>query len=174
MHNEELAHELLLDPSFQLDSNGGSGIDNPAFHRIRDSFHQAFWDSLADDFKLNPPCYVRALRVLREIRDGITDLATKDNASEIHGAIDLDFIKTQAEKGVFSWEEIKKMVGVVVTLIKRLQAPKRDDETMTMWRAIGTLMLECHDADKPRTLCKAFEFLLDRVNAMRIDAANMR
>jgi hypothetical protein len=29
-------------------------------------------------------------------------------------------------------------------------------------------------ADQPRVLCKALEFLLDRINILRIDAANAR
>ncbi len=40
MTNEQLAHELLLDPTFQLDEHGGCNVENPVFHRIRESFHQ--------------------------------------------------------------------------------------------------------------------------------------
>ena len=40
MTNEQLAHELLLDPTFQLDESGGCSVENPVFHRIRESFHQ--------------------------------------------------------------------------------------------------------------------------------------
>jgi hypothetical protein len=40
MTNEQLAHELLLDPTFQLSDSGGSDCENPVFHRIRASFHQ--------------------------------------------------------------------------------------------------------------------------------------
>jgi len=40
MSNEQLAHELLLDPMFQLDEGGGCSVENPVFHRIRESFHQ--------------------------------------------------------------------------------------------------------------------------------------
>jgi hypothetical protein len=56
MTNEQLAHELLMDPTFQLDESGGCSTENPVFHRIRESFHQAFWDSLVDDLKLQTPC----------------------------------------------------------------------------------------------------------------------
>ena len=40
LSNEQLAHELLLDPTFQLDDFGGSSAENPVTHRIRESFHQ--------------------------------------------------------------------------------------------------------------------------------------
>ena len=48
MTNEQLAHELLLDPTFQLDESGGCSVENPVFHRIRESFHKTFWESLVD------------------------------------------------------------------------------------------------------------------------------
>lgn len=40
MSNEQLAHELIVDPTFQLDESGGCSVENPVFHRIRESFHQ--------------------------------------------------------------------------------------------------------------------------------------
>ena len=174
MSNEQLAHELLLNPLFQLDSEGGAGVENPTFRRIRESFHQAFWDSLADDFKLSPPCYVRAIRVLREIRDGISDVAGQGSVCDIIAVIDLDFINTRAVDAAFEWDDFKTLIGGVVGIIGRIQAPARDAETQTLWRVVGTRMLTCHEEDKPQTVCKALEFLLDRVNALRIDAANVR
>jgi len=40
MTNEQLAHELLMDPTFQLNDTGDVSSANPFFHRIRQSFHQ--------------------------------------------------------------------------------------------------------------------------------------
>jgi hypothetical protein len=174
MTNEQLAHELLLDPTFQLDESGGCSVENPVFHRIRESFHQAFWDSLVDDLRLATPCYVRVLRVLAEIRDGISELAGSLQSGAIAEAVDLDFIKQQAEAGLYGWESCKNLVASIVAVIKRVQAPKRDNETDAKWKENAKMMQEASADEQPRALCKALEFLLDRVNAMRIDAANAR
>jgi hypothetical protein len=40
MSNEQLAHELLMDPMFQLSDTGDVASANPFYHRIRQSFHQ--------------------------------------------------------------------------------------------------------------------------------------
>ena len=40
MTNEQLAHELLLDPTFRLDDAGCCQAENPVFQRIRESFHK--------------------------------------------------------------------------------------------------------------------------------------
>ena len=141
--------------------------------RILTYHPQAFWDSLVDDLILDRPCYVRVLRVLCEIRDGISEVAGSRESASIHEAIDLDFIRQQADLGAFGWDSCKNLVGAVVGIIRRVQAPKRDTETQERWVAVGGDML-ADDADRPRVLCKALEFLLDRVNMLRIDAANAR
>ncbi len=175
MTNEQLAHELLLDPGFQLDESGGYGGDNPVFHRIRQSFHRAFWDSLVDDLKLVPPCYERVIRVLAEIRDGIVDLAgSSESSARIAEIVDLEFIKERAELGLYGWDSCMLLIGSILAVIQRVQAPTRDDDTRASWKVVGQAMQEATAEGQPRAFCKALEFLLDRVNAMRIDAANAR
>jgi hypothetical protein len=174
--NEQLAHELLLDNAFQLDDSGSCYVENPVFHNIRQSFHKAFWDSLEGDLLLEDPCYVRVLRVLVEVRDAIQDLAGSRESAAITEVIDIDHIKSRVAAKAFSWSDCKNLVGYVVEIMQRMQAPKRDPETREKWRVTGRIMLDADDeaSMQPRALCKALEFLLDRVNVMRIDAANAR
>ena len=82
---------------------GGFSVENPVFHRIRELFHKAFWDSLVDDLLLPIPCYVRVLRVLGKICDGINDLVGSREAGAITEVIDLDLIKQQTEAGSYCW-----------------------------------------------------------------------
>jgi hypothetical protein len=58
---EQLAHKVLLDPGF---TDEGNCAENPRLCRIRASFHRAFWDSLADELLLAPPCYANARLLL--------------------------------------------------------------------------------------------------------------
>ena len=119
---------------------------------------------------------MRVLRVLREIRDGISDLSNNEGpvSAAILEVIDIDFIKQQAELNAFGWDNCKTLVGAVVDIIRRIQSPNRDAETQALWVTVGSNMLAA-DADKrPLMLCKALEFLLNRVNVLRIDAANAR
>ena len=174
MHNEQLAHELLLDPTFQLDASGGCSVENPVFHRIRESFHQAFWDSLTDDLRLATPCYARVLRVLSEVRDGLKDLAGDREAAATDEVIDLDLIRQQADAGQVEWSSCHALVGAVVQIVQRVQAPARDDDTRDKWAAVQRQMVEAGEEAQPRAFVRGLEFLLDRVNMMRIDAANAR
>jgi len=55
----------------------------------------------------------------------------------------------------------------------RVQAPKRDTETTEKYEVLKSRMSEA-SVDHPLVFCNALEFLLNRCNAMRIDAANAR
>ena len=184
--NEQLAHELLLDPTFQLDESGGCSVDNPVFHRIRESFHTAFWDSLVDDLRLARPCFVRVLRVLGEIRDGLADLAGAHEAAALNEAIDLDYLRQRAEEGAMTPDACRALLLAILAIIQRVQSPKRDAETKAKWKELlaqldagaaaagGQAAAEAAMISIERWFCRGLEFLLDRVNAMRIDAANAR
>lgn len=124
--------------------------------------------------RLEMPCYVRVLRVLSEIRDGICDLAGSREAGSVAETIDLDHIKQQAEAGLYSWKSSTSLIHDILQIVQRVQAPRRDDETKTKWSVVQRSMQEAVVDEQPRVLCSALEFLLDRVNAMRIDAANAR
>ena len=172
MTNEQLAHELMLDPKFQLLDNGGA-VENPVFKRINQSFHQGFLNSLIDDLKLDQPCYVRVLRVLVEVRDGISQLAPSVESNLIAEIIDLDLMKQQASQGT-TWESSMSFIGAIVGVICRVQAPQRGEETSGKWNDLHKVMLKAEPEEKPSLFCNALEFLLNRVNVMRIDAANAR
>jgi hypothetical protein len=129
-----------------------------------------------DDLLLENPCYVRVMRVLVEIRDGIRDLAGEREAVAIMEAIDEEHMKERIKALAFPWSDCKNLIANVVRIIQRVQAPKRDEETKQKWREAGKVLLDADNEAKtqPRALCKSLEFLLDRVNVMRIDAANAR
>ena len=88
--------------------------------------------------------------------------------------MDLDFIRQQAEAGLYTWDSCRGLVGAVVQVIQRVQAAGRDEETRARWGLVEQGMREASAEGRPRALCVALEFLLDRVNAMRVDAANAR
>jgi hypothetical protein len=114
------------------------------------------------------------LRVLAEIKDGIADLAGHRESGAICEAVDLDFIKKQAEMGLYGWNSCTALIVSIVQIIQRTQAPKRDGETRDRWLLLQATFQVTAELERPRVFCKSLEFMLDRVNAMRIDAANAR
>jgi hypothetical protein len=177
INNEQLAHELLLNPNFQFNDEDNSSEDS-IIHRIKKSFNTVFWDSLKDDLKCSPPSYVRTLRILEEIRNGIIDVAGNKEEKNISEIIDIDFIKQQADANLYTWDNCQRLISSIVDVIQKIQSPQRDNETKAKWKLIKQEMVNAQNEafiiEQPRALCNALEFVLNRINILRIDAANAR
>ena len=134
MTNEQLAHELQLDPTFAFDEHGGCSTEDPVHSKIRKSFHEAFWASLEDDLRLDPPNYVRIRRVIMEIHDGITMIQNgagkfKDT-TRIQEVIDIDFIQGQVKEEAFEWTAIMKLVTDIESVLKECHSPLTTPPTL--------------------------------------------
>ena len=119
---------------------------------------------MADDLRVLR--FTQALRVLAEIRDGIVEAT---GCTVIPGIVDVPLITKLLEHSSYSWEDLRYCVGLVFDVIKAHQAPARASETCAKW---GELMSRI--GDWTLIMCDGLEFLLGRVNVMRIDAANAR
>ena len=132
---------------------------------------------MTDDLRLVEPCFVRVLRVLREVRDGITEVGNGAAAvARISEIIDIDFISRQAEAGAYDWDSCRNLVAGIVQVLQWVQAPARDADTRARWANVDAVMRQAEDnhAEQPGALCQALSFLVQRVSLLRIDAANAR
>lgn len=121
LSNEQLAHELALDRSFQLEDGGGCRSENPLLQQIRDRFHRAFWDSLVGDLCLETPCYARVLHVVADIRDGLHDLSVRASRPvDVQQVIDLDYIRRQAELGLYNWQDCLRLITTIFGVVQQV------------------------------------------------------
>ena len=172
MTNEQLAHELLICPTFQLSEDGSAGGDLMMFRQMRETFHRAFWGSLADDMRLAEPCYVRVFRVMDEVREGIVDLNSNTGINE---AMDMPHIRAQVATGLFTWDNTLAMSTAVVAILKDLTCLLRVADFDAKWAEVYPEMLAAETrVDQAGAFAKALEFFLTRINLCRIDAANAR
>jgi hypothetical protein len=88
MTNEQLAHEVILDPTFRLPAGhdvgreaGGRSGHSSASQRVREALKSGFWAGLEDDLRLEPPCYGRVLRVLFHVRNSMMAVAGAEDAA---------------------------------------------------------------------------------------------
>ena len=92
----------------------------------------------------------------------------------IREIIDIPHIKDQIASESFNWDSTCALVKGVADVIQRVQAPKRDEETKAMSAVVQATMRDAQPQEHPEVLCKSLEFLLDRLNVVRIDTANAR
>ena len=180
MNSERLAHELILNPSFQLDPNG-------RWDSIHASFHEPFWDSLPQGLQSNPPNYDRLLRFLREINETVHKFAIRAEPPAYVGVIaqgtnaladlaetnavpavvvNINALLLQLIDGSFGWDDCRALVGGFVETIRARQEPARDAELTTQWAEVSLAMDSATPEEQPAALCKAFRFLMDRVSLM--------
>ena len=174
MTNEEMAHELLIDSAFQLPDNF---VADPAQGAIRETFHRCFWQSLVDDLKLEVPAYSRLLRVIQEIHDGILDFVGAENnmvRSIIMQCLDTKKIEQQFIRGEFNWEQRKLLITYTAGMFQIPESPNRYDQAEETWNEMRKKMDEASREEEEVVFCDALEYLLNRLNALRTDAANKR
>ena len=155
MSNDQLAHEVLLDPSFRLQADVDG--DEISTHGVRSGMQTAFWNGVEDDLRRMPPCYGRVLRVLVQVREGVAAVASPSITAALAETVDEKWIRLQAEKGLCD-----------------TQAPKRRAETEEGWSALKCEMDAAEAAAQPGLLCRGLQFLIARAKASRADVANER
>lgn len=134
---------------------------------------QAYWNTVLEDTRRQPPDYERVLYVLKDIHEGICEVR-KEESDLISEIIDIKFITQQVSVGAYTWENSKRLVLAVVDIVKRIQAPARVAAMQTKWGVLKQIMEVTPDSEGPVALVKALEFLSWCMRTLRIDEANAR
>jgi hypothetical protein len=111
------------------------------------------------------------------VRDGVAELAGGGvHAVQIRELVDSELLVQKIQEKALDWTDVRQLLTGIFEIIKKVQCSRRDIETLTMWmekkEALDTASIEIET--QPTAFCKTLEFLLGRVNAMRLDAANAR
>ena len=167
--DEQLVHELIMQPTFKMSHESAKG--HIALLRLRSVIHDGHWRKLERDLQQPVPCYARVLRLLEELFLVIKSRTGPSLPSDMAKVLDWENVKEQvvtagcagAQQVISSW----------VRIIRRIEAPSRDEETQRMWKAVGLEHLT-ERVNKALALVKGLKFLLNRVNSLRIDANNAR
>jgi len=150
--NEKLAHELILDPEFELKPD-----KNSLEAQVKLMARRAFFDQ-ARQF-LASSKFDWAIEVLADMKQQLIEMvpASSPARKEIDGVIDLDLIKQQAENGKLDLQKYLQAIGHFMAMFC---APVRDASI----RALSNVI------DIP----KAMETILDILDDMKLDLANFR
>jgi hypothetical protein len=120
---------------------------------------------------------VRCVRVIAEIRDGLSECAAEARANvtpqHIKEVFDIALINQMVRQHIFDWDYFQKLTSSAVDFLRRIQVPAHDADLTSKWNALRSSM-EQPDANRNLFFSKALEFMLDRVNIIRIDLANSR
>ncbi|KAF7732511.1 hypothetical protein EC973_003257 [Apophysomyces ossiformis] len=119
--NEQLAHEIILDPDFKIQKHQPQTKLEAQVRRIAT---QAFFDQVRDDIKNEHP--ERSLpNLMRDIRDRILPLVRPESTlhQSINDAMDITLIEQQTQHHSF---DLDGMLRYVLNIMRQICAPVRD------------------------------------------------
>ncbi|KAJ3277222.1 hypothetical protein HK104_003544 [Borealophlyctis nickersoniae] len=153
LSNEQLAHELVMDPDFQLKPAERSPLEE----QVREMAKKAFFDSVRREFGEGKFEYVVGL--IADAKQSLLSMVSDKGkiALEINEALDLDHIKQQIDNNAF---DVVRCVAYIQQKMLQLCAPIRDVAV----RSIA----------QQTDLATAFEIILTTLDDMKLDLANYR
>lgn len=201
MTNEQLAHELLIDPEFRLQDtlDEPAADDNRLIHtRIRTSLRAEFWEQLYADLCKPPPIpLTRLFTVLDEVK-GSMQIVCKDLPAEdltrIGNMIDLERTTLEIGNGEIDLGRCENLVASVVDVLvssnESNQESARAAEMLAAWDKVRADLREASvvgstEAQQPppastpqermaSAVRAAVRFVIDRLYLMRVDTANRK
>lgn len=175
--NEQLAHELLINPNFQFDENCIYSILNPIYQKTNELFQNASWDILISELTLPVRCYTKVLRILEEICNGVSDISKIFNNIESFNmikTININNIKQQIANNNYGWNDCIELIDFIMNTIYRIQHVKRNNEFKEKYNQIVESIKSSTLENQPHNLCNALKFLLYCINIIKCDCANQR
>jgi len=150
--NEMLAHELIMNPEFELKPN-----PSPLEARVREMAKKAFFDKIRDD--INNSDFKWVSGITADIRQQLLEMVNPSgkSAHEIQESLDPEHIRQQAERGIL---DVHQYIHFITSKMLQLCAPVRDSAI----RKIAEL----------NDLPTIFERILSILDDMKLDLANYR
>ncbi|KAI9281226.1 T-complex protein 11-domain-containing protein, partial [Umbelopsis sp. AD052] len=152
--NEQLAHEVVMNPDFKLEKNGKSELVD----QVRDIATKAFFDSMREDFaNKNYQRWIPGL--VGDMKQRLLSLApaTSKIHQDVNDTLDLALIAQQINAETYN---VDNTVHFVIRTMEKLCAPVRDDAV--------------HAISRAGDLADTFRAILELLDQMNLDLANYR
>ncbi|XP_074653852.1 T-complex protein 11-like protein 1 isoform X2 [Tubulanus polymorphus] len=123
--NMALAHEIAVDNEFKLEKFDPP--ENSMEKQVKDIMHKAFWDSLEEKLKEDPPDYSHGLMLLAEIKEALMSILLPQHnrlQAHINEVLDLELIEQKVEYEVLDFHYY---ADFVISIMSRMCAPVRDE-----------------------------------------------
>ncbi|XP_048353654.1 T-complex protein 11 homolog isoform X2 [Sphaerodactylus townsendi] len=121
-----IAHEIVVNHDFQLQD--ANFLPNSLESRVKETLHNAFWDSLREELSKTPPDYSHVVRLIQEIKESLLSLILPRHnrlRNQIEDTLDMELIKQEAEHGALN---IPSLTTYILGMMAMLCAPIRDEE----------------------------------------------
>ncbi|CAG8567505.1 12242_t:CDS:2, partial [Funneliformis mosseae] len=152
--NEQLAHEIIIDPEFELQPPKRTELED----RVRSMATKAFFDSARTDFEKGK-YDIWIPNLLGDVKERLFDLVPPSSPlhSSINEILDIDLIKQQTKAGVYN---IRNCIVYITNTMLQICAPVRDEQIQELKYV--------------NDLAEIFKRILEIMDQMRLDLTNYR
>lgn len=177
MTNLMLAHELLLDDSFEL-MEEGKWSNSPLSARIKEHFDRGHWEAVTEDISSSTPTYALVLETLEHLSSSLQKLSGERQhlIAEIRDLVDINHIEGQLQSGGLDFASSMQLLSSLVNMMIKVQAlwgpeehVKDVEQGWEAWKK--SLSLETSMA---KSVVEALKFLCGRVYKLSVDCANRK
>ena len=104
--NEILVNEILHtnQDGFSNSLNLKNAEDNSLKVKVREIMEKAFWDSVMESIKHDEPDFSRVIKLIKEFRNELCEIAPQSLRQEIDGAIDIEILTQVLRSGTLDME----------------------------------------------------------------------
>ncbi|KAI7875958.1 Tcp11-domain-containing protein, partial [Lichtheimia hyalospora FSU 10163] len=150
--NEQLAHDIILDPEFKLERT--NGIER----QVTATARHAFFDKLDEDLTQDVAgAHDTLLQVVADVRQQLLKVAPRNEQEGIHSNLDLELMRQQLAAHVC---DLDTKINWIISVMQRSCAPIRDD-------AIKSIHHRSRTSEK-------LECIVDILQDMALDLANVQ
>uniref|UniRef100_A0A0E0DEL8 Uncharacterized protein n=2 Tax=Oryza meridionalis TaxID=40149 RepID=A0A0E0DEL8_9ORYZ len=128
--NEQMVNEMLHedDVSFGGNSDNVSSAEKEFQAKVKATMGKAFWDLVTDSMRGDKPDYSQLINLVKEVRDSLHELASKELKEEILENIDLEILSQVLGSGSQDTRYLGQIMHYSLDMIRKLSAPAKEDE----------------------------------------------
>ena len=177
--NEQLAHELLVNPDFQILETGVFPSEERVSTLSRRVLHDEFWSDLATDFEhddyLN--VYLALGNMCKTLLETLQTTNAGDDTTQLLTEVSdlLNIERLQTDNYLSEWSNCVELVTNLVNIVMRVLNPTREVDFREKWVVLQAELIDNNDSYVQGALfCSALRLAFTYSEHIRLDAANTR
>jgi hypothetical protein len=170
MNNEDLAHELLLDPNFHFTEETLHRLHHPDVRADAQERKNIFFAQMEAELCRSPPTVFCLLKCMMEVHEALVDLATPETRLIVLTALD-----RAAMRELVNCSDYPAIFDRTADVIRRVQASGRAAAFAASSAVVSEAMQSATtQEERAKAAAKAMRVLLESANHCRIDTSNAR
>uniref|UniRef100_A0A0E0LUD8 SKP1 component POZ domain-containing protein n=1 Tax=Oryza punctata TaxID=4537 RepID=A0A0E0LUD8_ORYPU len=127
--NEQMVNEMLHedDVPFAGNSDNVNSAEKDFQAKVKATMEKAFWDLVTESMRGEKPDYSQLINLVKEVRDSLHELASKELKEEILDNIDLEILSQVLESGSQDTRFLGQILQYSLDMVRKLSAPAKED-----------------------------------------------